>query len=108
MLIVKYETTAEKEALITKYEGKGYKLVEVANVKEGLFLGFTNINQVEEVLTTYNSLSKLSELEQVSQAHEIEISNIEKGIGAGGKVSENGFAKRLDDLEARIAALESG
>ena len=34
------------------------------------------------------------------------VEEVEKGLGAGGETGERGLAKRIDDLEDRITALE--
>lgn len=36
------------------------------------------------------------------------VGELEKGVGTSGKASEKGISKRLDDIEARISALEDG
>jgi hypothetical protein len=40
MIIVKYQTEEEKQQIIGEKVSQGYTLVEVANIKDGNFLGF--------------------------------------------------------------------
>lgn len=66
--------------------------------------------RANELLTTIQEkrLAKESvpSVEQEVMALMNRLSEVEKGVGAGGKISESGMAKRIDDIESRLSALE--
>jgi hypothetical protein len=63
MEIIKYTNKTEKQKIISEQKAKGLILVEIANVKEGNFLGFKEPDEIKPTVIQPSIETKFMELE---------------------------------------------
>ena len=63
MIIIKYKDKVEESKIIAEQEVKGHKLVEVANITEGNFLGFDTSPLPPEIMKEIDKQAVLLDIQ---------------------------------------------